>query len=63
MRAGWWGSVVLGLTLGTAVEAAQQDPTILSRPGTVPAEGVTGPRDQGQAPDRHGADSRARRRR
>ena len=50
MRAGWWGSVVLGLTLGTAVQAAQQDPTILSRPGTVPAEGVTGPRDRVKPP-------------
>jgi Carboxypeptidase regulatory-like domain len=50
MRTWWWRSVVLGLVFGTGVAAAEQGAVILGRPGTVPAEGVTGPRDRVKAP-------------
>ena len=43
---GRWLLVMLGLVLGASVALdAQQSGTTVSRPGTVPQEGVTGPRD------------------
>jgi Carboxypeptidase regulatory-like domain len=38
--------VILGVALCASADATQQSGTILSRPGSVPAEGVTGPRDR-----------------
>jgi len=41
---------VLGVTVGGSAYAAQQSGTTIGRPGTVPREGVTGPRDRAKTP-------------
>jgi Carboxypeptidase regulatory-like domain len=46
MRKRWAGLTTMIALFAAAVAADAQQPTTLSRPGQIPAEGVTGPRDR-----------------